>query len=571
MRVLNPDRFRAALAAAIFALIAGCQSPPETGADLVLTNGPVYTVDDDRSWAEAVAVTDGEIVFVGAAADAQSLISDNTEVVDLEGKMLLPGFHDAHAHVRYGGTAMLECSLQGTVTVGDIRAGLADCAATMDLGEDEWVLGGGWPLSAFPDGIAPASILDEIFGNRPAYFGDAFGHNSWANSRAMELAGITADTPDPIDGLIERDPETGEPIGTFRESAQALFDHVIPEETDEQRYEGLLNGIAEANSLGITAYIEPGTADHILGVYKRVDDEGKLSARVLAAVSPIGALPGSVGPELFDLIERREQYRGTNLDVDAVKIYIDGVIETKTSVMLEPYLDGSNVEPFYEQQELNELYQRLDELGLQIHTHAIGDGAIRIALNAYEYTIAENGPNDNRHLIVHLQLIDEDDIPRFAELNVAANYQSYWSRPDVYIDVARDVVGDERVDRFYTAASVERAGGLLVGGSDWDVSTLNPLEAIEVAVRRQEPDEGPGEVLGVNEELSLQTAIDMYTRNASYIMSLEDLTGTIEVGKRADLVVLDRNLFEITDTEINEARVLRTILDGETVYVADTY
>jgi len=208
-------------------------------------------------------------------------------------------------------------------------------------------------------------------------------------------------------------------------------------------------------------------------------------------------------------------------------------------------------------------------MGVQIHTHAIGDGAIRIALDAYEHAFLANGPNDNRHQIVHLQLIDRDDIPRFAELNVAANFQCLWCYPDVYIDLAVDIVGEERVEQFYPVRSIKSTGGMLVGGSDWDVSFLNPLDAIETAVRRQDPYEESGRILGQDQEIDLITALDMYTRNAAYIMRLEDKTGSVEIGKRADLIVLDRNLFEIPVTEINEARVLLTIMDGKTVYSAN--
>ena len=286
----------------------------------------------------------------------------------------------------------------------------------------------------------------------------------------------------------------------------------------------------------------------------------------MLALSPISALPGSVGPELFDLLAGREEYRGQYLNPDSVKIYIDGVIETQTSNMLEPYNDGSNFPSFYSQIELDELFQRRDEMKVQIHTHAIGDGAIRNALDAFEYAFLKNGTNDNRHLIVHLQLIDEVDQSRFGELNVAANFQCLWCYPDPYIGFAEDAVGKDRVEKFYPVRSLQKAGALLVGGSDWNVTSLNPLEAIETAVRRQDPYAVTGPTLGKNEEVDLYTALDMYTRNAAYVMRLENKTGTIEVGKSADIIVLDRNLFEIPITEISEAKVLLTLMDGREVY-----
>ncbi|GJM27152.1 MAG: amidohydrolase [Phycisphaerae bacterium] len=550
-------------------ILSACNEPQVTGVDTVFVNGGIYTVDENRSWAEAVAISEGEIVFVGSDNDAQAFIGTNTNVINLDGKMLMPGFHDGHAHVRYGGTAAWGCDLQGEMEQSRIRSLLLDCMNARDYGADEWVLGGGWPPAAFPDANPSRAMLDEVFGSRPAVFFDQFGHNAWANSRALELAGIDSDTADPPQGVIVRDPETGEATGTLRDAAMELVDDLLPELTAEQRYEGLLEGLRQANSFGITAFIEPGVSEENISLFTDADRRGDLTTRVVVSLSPINEIPGNFGQDIFDLLAKRDQFRSTYIDVDSVKVYIDGVIETRTSTMIEPYLDGSNFPPFYEQDELNTLYQRLDEMNLQIHTHAIGDGAIRIALNAYEHAFLENGANDNRHQIVHLQLIDEEDIPRFGELNVAANFQCMWCYPDVYIDLAVDIVGEDRVNRFYPVRSVKDAGGMLVGGSDWDVSSLNPLDAIETAVRRQDPFEDSGRVLGENQEIDLATAIDMYTRNGAYIMRLEDRTGSIEVGKRADLIVLDRNLFEIPSTEINEAQVLLTMMDGRTVYSAN--
>ena len=548
------------------AVLPACTSNTDSGAERVFVNGAVYTVDQNRSWAEAVAIKDGEIVFVGSSDNANAFIGSDTEVTDLDGKMLMPGFHDAHAHVRFGGLSESECNLQDELDIDEIRKLLIACKEKYDYGPDEWVLGGQWPLAAFPDGNPTKDMLDEVFGDRPAFFGDSFGHNAWASSRALEIAGIDASTPDPDQGVIVRDPASGEPTGTLREAAMELMDVHIPEATPEEGYAGLIAGLKTANSFGITAYTEPGSTEDNIAPYVLADRRGELTARVVASLSTIGDLPGKFGPEIFDLLAKRDQFRGAFLNVDSVKVYIDGVIETQTSYMLEPYLDGSNFPSFYEADELGALYQKLDQKGLQIHTHAIGDAAIRAALDAYEHALFENGPNNNRHQIVHLQLINEQDIARFAELNVAANFQCMWCYPDVYIDYAVDIVGEERVQQFYPVARLHKTGALLVGGSDWTVSSLNPLDAIETAIRRQSPFEDSGPVLGENEKISLEAALDMYTRNAAYVMRLEDRTGTIEIGKRADLIVLDRNLFEIPATEINEAQVLLTLMDGRIVF-----
>ncbi|MFQ5547447.1 MAG: amidohydrolase [Woeseia sp.] len=560
------NRFLGLLALLPIVPYSGCEGPADSGADRVFVNAAVYTVDDDRSWAEAVAVTDGEIVFVGSTDDAAAFIGDGSAVTDLDGKMLMPGFHDAHAHVRFGGLSESECDLQYAADIGRIRELLIECREAYDYQADEWVLGGGWSLAAFPDADPSKDMLDEVFGSRPVLFGDAFGHNVWVSSRALEIAGIDSSTPDPPQGVIVRDPETGEPTGTLRDSAMGLVGQYVPDATAEQRYQGLMAGLRRARQFGITAYIEPGSNEDGIAPYVRADRRGDLTARVLVSLSPIGALSGKFGPEIFELLAKRDEFRGTYLSPDSVKVYIDGVIETRTSYMLEPYLNGENFPPYYQQDALNELYRKLDETGVQIHTHAIGDAAIRSALDAYEHALLQNGPSDNRHQIVHLQLIDAQDIPRFAELNVAADFQCLWCYPDVYIPYAAGVVGDERVQRFYPVRSVLDSGGLVVGGSDWNVSSLNPLDAIETAITRQNPFENAGSVLGKNQQIDLKAALDMYTRNAAHVMRLDDRTGTIEVGKRADLIVLDRNLFEIPVYEINEARVLMTMMDGRTVH-----
>jgi predicted amidohydrolase YtcJ len=555
----------------IVSAVAACapaDEPRSAGqpADSVFRGGRVYTADSERSWAESVAIRDGEIVFVGSDAGVSAFVGDDTVVHDLDGEMLMPGFHDGHAHVYYGGMSQAECDLHDGFDPDRLRSLLIECINSGDYGTDDWVSGGGWSLAAFPDGNAPREMLDEVLDGRPAFFGDAFGHNAWVSSRALEIAGIDADTPDPPQGVIVRDPATGEPSGTLRDNAMYLVRVHIPAASDEERYAGLMAGLRQANSFGITAYIEPGVDKSILETYRDADRSGDLSARVVASLSPIAARSGRFGPEVFELLAARDKYRGRNLNVDSVKVYIDGVLETETSFMLQPYLDGKNFPPFYEQDELDELFRTLDGTGLQIHTHAIGDAAIRAALDAYEYARDANGPNDNRHQIVHLQLIDDEDIPRFAELGVAADFQCMWCYPDIYIDYAVDVVGADRVQRFYPVRRVAETGALVVGGSDWDVSSLNPLDAIETAITRRDPFENDGPVLGVNEEIDLATALDMYTRNAAYVMRLEERTGSLEVGKRADMIVLDRNLFEIPPGEINEARVVMTMLDGNIVY-----
>ena len=558
--------FRSTLGLLLFIALPGTAGPV---ADRVFVNGGIYTVDDQRSWAEALAVRDGEIVFVGSNQAAGELVGENTEVIDLHGKMLLPGFHDGHAHILDGGGTLNECNLQNSNDPEQIRQLLIDCRDSRNYPKDGWVIGAQWQLSAF-DAIGPnRQMLDEIFEGRPAAFTDSFGHNSWVSTRALELAGITVDTGNPSGGVIERDPETGEATGTLRESAMALVAGVVPPKSAGQMLEGLKSGLAEVAKYGITAFIEPGMKEADISPYLEADRSGLLSARVVASLSPKGISAEAFDDAIFELLAKRESFNGTYLHTGSVKVFMDGVIETRTSNMLEPYSDdGSNFDNFYSQAEANRYYQKLDAMGIQIHTHAIGDGAVRAALNAYEYALEANGANDNRHQIVHLQLVDDADIPRFAELNVSANFQSVWAYPDQYYDFAIPIVGKDRVDRFYPIKRIADSGGRIAAGSDWFVSSLNPLDAIEVAVRRQDPMESEGRIFNINERVTLATMIDAYTRNGAWVMRLEDKTGSLEVGKRADLIVLDRNLFEIPVEEINEAQVLLTLMDGREVYRA---
>jgi predicted amidohydrolase YtcJ len=551
-------------------LLGGCGDSARPFADRVFINGGVYTADTQHSWAQAVAIKEGEILFVGANKEAQAYIGDATRVTDLSGKMLMPGFHDGHAHILSGGESLRGCHLQDSNDAEVIRRLLIQCRDTRDYGVDEWVVGGQWQLSAFGANGPSRLILDDIFAGRPAYFSDAFGHSAWVSTRALELAGINTRTANPAGGVIVREPVTGEATGTLRESAMDLVSDLIPPATDEQKANALASGLAEAARYGITAFIEPGMSSADTAPYLAADRTGTLSARVMIALSPIGVSASAFDESVYDLLAGRDAYRGKYVSADAVKIFMDGVIETKTSNMLEPYSDDlSNFDSFYPQETANNIYQKLDAMGVQIHTHAIGDGAIRTALNAYEYARQHNGPNDNRHVITHLQLIDGADIPRFAQLNVAANFQSLWAFPDQYIDLAVPMVGQSRVDQFYPIRSIADTGALLTAGSDWNVSSLNPLDAMEVAVRRQDPWSSGGRVHQESERIDLVTIIDAYTRNGARLMRLEDKTGSIEEGKRADLIMLDRNLFDIPPEEINEAKVLLTLSDGRDVYRVD--
>lgn len=557
----------------VLAALVGCSPPSKEadvdGADRVFLNGAIYTVDADRSWAEAVAISDGRIVYVGDNNGAGRYIDDVTEVTDLRQQMMLPGFHDSHVHILMGVMADDECDLLRIPTVEEVAAKLKGCTALAGIGDDGWIVGGGWGEWLWAEANPKKGLLDILFPDNPVYLESSFGHAAWTNSKAMEIVGIDDSTPNPEAGIIERDPETGAPSGTLRESAMMLVKDKIPPMTLVQRTARVSAGIDYAHSFGITAVIEPGLDEAALEPILNLADTSGLDVRAVASLSPISWIAGPFDDGVFEFLERRERWRRPNLDVDSVKIYMDGVIEFGTSPLLEPYEDeqyGSG-EYFYEQDVVNEYFTRFDQMGLQVHVHAIGDAAIRRALDGFEAMRKANGMSDNRHQIVHLQLIHENDRPRFGELNVGAVFQSLWAYPDpAAMELDVPLLGEERTWQMYPIASVQGAGGRIVGGSDFWVTDLNPLLAIETAITRRDPWTNLGPTLNEEESVDLATMIDAYTINGAYQMGLETEQGSIEVGKRADLIVLDRNLFELPASEINEAKVTMTLFDGRTVY-----
>jgi predicted amidohydrolase YtcJ len=549
-------------------VVAGCEAPTPT-ADSVFINGAVYTVDADRSWAEAVAISDGHIVFVGSNDDAQAFVGDTTEVTELDGQMLLPGFHDSHAHVLIGVFTDKNCDLLRLPTINEVEAALEDCVNLEGFGDDEWIIGGGWGEWLFEKMSPDKALLDRLFPDRPVYLDSSYGHSAWVNSRALEIAGIHDETVAGADGVIVRDAETGEATGTLHDSAMMLVQSHLPEMTPDHDIDSVRAAINMLHEYGVTAVIEPGLDAAYFGPLLTLADTGKLDVRVLASISPIAWYSGAFDDAIFGFVERREEWRRPNLDVDSVKIYMDGVIEAGTSPLLEPYLheEYGSGPFFYTQEKVNEYFARLDALGLQIHVHAIGDAAVRRALDGFEVMRERNGMSDNRHHMTHLQLIHPDDRPRFGELNIGATFQALWAYPDHNVKILDlPLLGKERAWQMYPIRSVHQAGGRINGASDYFVNPVDPLVSIEVAVTRQDPYLDGGDVLNEDERMDLASMIDAYTINGAYTMSLDDKQGSIEVGKRADLVVLDRNLFEITPYEISDVNVTMTIFDGRTVY-----
>jgi hypothetical protein len=545
--------------AAVLAASCGGGRPAER-ADLVLTNGAVYTMDAARPWASALAVAKGKILYVGDDPGALRLRGGSTVVADLEGRMVLPAFQDSHIHLVTGGIELGLCNLNGSRTKEEVFEKIKAYAAANPGAP--WVTGGGWDLPVFPQANPRKEDLDALVPDRPAVLSSADGHSAWANSRALKLAGVTKDTADPAGGRIERDPKTGEPTGTFRESAAGLVEKLIPELGPEDYIKGLKAGLELANRFGIASIIEASAGPKILDAYAALDRSGELSVRVLASLH-VDTDKGTA--EVERLVKLRDAYRGARLKSTAAKIFADGVMEPHTAALLEPYSDcpGDRGTPLLEPEAFDALAVALDAAGFQIHVHAIGDRAIRMSLDAFEAAGRANGFRDLRHHIAHLELIDPADIPRFKALGVTANFQPLWAYADPYItELTLPILGPGRSRWLYPIGSVAGTGAVIAGGSDWSVSSMNPLEAIQVALTRRGPDDPPGDAWIPEEKVDLETMLRAYTINGAWLSHDEKIRGSLEPGKAADLIVLGRDLFKIPASEIGRVKVLLTLLDG---------
>ena len=552
------------LAAALLAALACGGRPGDSPADLVLTGGPVRTLSAARPRAEALAVAGGRVVYVGDAAGVRRFQGPATRVVDLGGRAVLPAFRDSHIHLVTGGVELLACNVAGLATKEAVFGRVREYASAHP--ELPWVTGGGWDLPLFPQANPRKEDLDALVPDRPAVLDSADGHSAWANSRALALAGVTRATPDPEGGRIERDPATGEPTGTLRESAAGLVERLVPPLSSEDYIKGLRAGLALANHHGIISIVEASAGPDLLDAYAALDRSGELSVRVLASLHVDTGRGTSEATRLTGL---RRRYAGTRLKATAAKIFADGVMEPHTAALLEPYVDrpGDRGTPLLEPEAFDRLAVALDRAGFQIHVHAIGDRAVRMSLDAFEAAGRANGFRDMRHHIAHLELVDPADIPRFRKLGAAANFQGLWACADPYItDLTLPILGPARARWLYPIASVAATGAVLVGGSDWSVSSLNPLEAIEVALTRRSPDDPPGEAWIPEERAALETMLRAYTVNGAWLAREEGARGPLEPGKAADLVVLDRDPFAGPPQGLSEIRVLLTLLDGREVF-----
>ncbi|MGH2357620.1 MAG: amidohydrolase [Candidatus Limnocylindria bacterium] len=541
-------------------------------ADLVFLGATVETITARRDPAlDALAVTDGRISAVGAQTEVQPLVGSRTRVIRLDGETLIPGFQDAHIHPIQGELTAQRCDLRELTAD---RFGEAIRAYLAAHPERPWIIGGGWSTTDFPDAAPRRDPLDAFVPDRPAFLWSRDGHSAWVNSRALEMAGASAATDDPPGGVIVRDPD-GTPSGTLREGAVSLVEKHVPPPTADEHRAALASVQRRLHALGITAWqdasvYDSAACDRQLEAYREAAAAGTLEARVVAALfwDPRRGLEQIEGFE-----EQRASVPTGRLRADSVKIWVDGVVEGLTAAMIDPYLDdrgrptqnrGMALVP---PDVLREAVVALDRAGFQCHLHTIGDAAVRSALNAIQAAREANGWSDLRHHMAHIQVIHPADLPRFAALGVIGTMQPIWACHEPTMDERTiPFLGPQRTSWQYPFASLLRQGARLAAGSDWPVSSANPLLEMEVAMTRISEEGRHREPFLPGERLTLDEALHAFTIGSACVNHLETDTGSLETGKLADLTLLDRNLRDPDTGPIGDAKVVATWLDGAQVY-----
>lgn len=556
--------------------IGSAQAAPKAGeaADLILTNARVYTVEKAQPWAGAVSVKGGHIQAVGSAAAVGKYKGPNTKVVDLGGRLVMPAFGDAHAHPVFAGMSYARCSLHAGKTIEDYQRIIAGCLKTTP--GTTAIYGIGWLDALFPPNGAPRKeLLDALSKDRALIFTSIGGHSVWLNSKALELAKITRDTPDPANGHIDRDAKTGEPSGSLQEAAMDMVNSLIPAPTQTDVENAIAYSAKTLNSLGITSWHDAGVPFEVDGssptisAYRAVRDRGDLHQHVTIALK----WENERGIDQLAAMQRAfEKTRALGFASRSVKFYVDGVIPQKTAAMLAPYEDAHDHShttkgaPQISEDVLKQVVTTLDAQGVQAYFHAIGDGAVRETLDAVEAARTKNGPSDTRPMVAHLNVVDPADQPRFAKLNMTAQFQAAWASNYPYMDLTKQAVGPTRSGYIYPAGSILKYGGRLAYGADWPVGTANPFEGLQVAVTRTNLDLPTSGPLLPGESVTLEQAVAAYTIDVAYVNHFDKQLGSIAKGKIADLIIVDRDIFKIPIAEVAKAKVLVTFFEGKPVY-----
>ena len=563
----------AALAWTLEAAAAGAPAAAPAAAapaDTIVTHARVYTVDGAHPWAEAVAIAGGNLVAVGTEKEIAAYRGPATRVIDAEGRLVLPGFTDTHVHFLSGSTALTQVPLAGTKSVAEVQERVKKYAA--EHPGHGWILGRGWDYSLFgAEALPNRKDLDAVLPNRPALLTAYDGHTTWANSKALELAGITRDTPDPPNGKIVRD-ANGEATGALKEAGSRLVRKLIPAPTRDQNLVALRRGFAEANRFGVVRVHSCGGDFDSFDLYEELRQHGELTVRFY--ISYFLDPPELTTEEIEKVEAARKQYTGPWLSGGAVKTMIDGVIESHTAFMLSPYSDDPALtgKPFWDAVKYKAAIAELDRRKFQIFTHAIGEGGVRLVLDAYRDAAAANGVRDARHRIEHIETITAADIPRFGSQGVIASMQPLHSYPDAdTLDVWARNAGPDRASRAWPWRPILAGGGHLAYGSDWPVVTISPWPGLQTAVTRQTHEGTPAGGWQPNLAITIQQAVEAYTLGAAYAGHLEKTEGSLEAGKVADLIVVSQDIFKVDPHTLDKTEVLLTMVGGKVVYKSSAF
>jgi predicted amidohydrolase YtcJ len=535
---------------------------PSLSPDLVVVNAAIHTMDPARPTAEAVAILGNRIVAVGSTADIRALATPSTRMVDAGGKLVLPGFNDAHVHFLMGGFSLANVDLRDAQSPQEMAKRLSDYARKLPKGG--WILGGDWDHERWPDAPLPTKdMIDAATPDNPVWVNRLDGHMALANSLALKLAGVTKETKDPPGGVIVRDPKTGEPTGILKDAAEELVDRAVPEKTFDEKHIAARAATEHAAQVGVTSVTDMSAGEDV-GLYQHMLQRGELKTRIYAIRSIISWEPmAKTGV--------RAAFGSDMLRIGGLKGFADGSLGSSTALFFEPYSDTPNTRGLLFDQMLPEgiMLKRVegaDKAGLQVMIHAIGDEANLRILDIYQQAADKNGPRDRRFRIEHAQHLRATEIPRFGKQKVIASMQPYHAADDGRWCDKR--IGSERSKGTYAFRSLLASGAVLAFGSDWTVAPLNPLEGLKAAVTRQTLDGKHPNGWTPDQKLTLDEAVGAFTVGSAYAEFAENVKGAIAPGKLADLVMLDRDLYQIPPADIDKARVLLTVMDGRVVWEA---